>query len=96
VLERALELLNSVQGSRALITGYSDNKGKAHYNLSLSRRRAETVARYLADKGIQRTRLRIEGRGATKVSENTGAQELLPGYNDWRIVEIRISLPGRP
>ncbi len=96
VLERALELLNSAQGSRAFITGYSDNQGKEQYNLSLSRRRAETVARYLADKGIQQTRLQVEGRGAIQVSENTGAQELLPSYKEWRIVEIRISLPGRP
>jgi outer membrane protein OmpA-like peptidoglycan-associated protein len=96
VLERAVELLNSAQGSSALITGYSDNQGKEPYNLSLSRRRAETVARYLVDKGIQRTRLQVEGRGAIQVSVNTGAQESLPSYNDWRIVEIRISLPGRP
>jgi outer membrane protein OmpA-like peptidoglycan-associated protein len=96
VLERALELMNSAQGSRALISGYSDNLGAEQYNLSLSRRRAETVARYLADNGIQRTRLQVEGLGAIQVSANTGEQELLPGYNEWRIVEIRISLPGQP
>jgi len=96
VLERALELLNSAQGSRALITGYSDSQGKELYNIRLSRRRAETVARYLVDKGIQRKRLQVEGRGAIQVSVNTGAQESLPSYNDWRIVEIRISLPGEP
>jgi outer membrane protein OmpA-like peptidoglycan-associated protein len=79
-----------------LISGYSDNLGAEQYNLSLSRRRAETVARYLADNGIQRTRLQVEGLGAIQVSANTGEQELLPGYNEWRIVEIRISLPGRP
>ena len=96
VLERALELLNSAQGSRALIVGYSDSQGKDPYNLSLSRRRAETVARYLVDKGIQRTRLQVEGRGAIQVSVNTGPQESSSSYNDWRVVEIRIILPGRP
>lgn len=96
VLQRALELLSSAQDSSALISGYADNQGGEEYNLSLSRQRAETVARYLTERGVQRSRLQVEGLGPVRVSANTEQQEAQSIYNEWRIVEIRITVPAAP
>ena len=40
-------------GLRVRIAGHADRFGSARYNLSLSQRRAESVRRYLAAKGVK-------------------------------------------
>ncbi|WP_458069663.1 outer membrane protein assembly factor BamE domain-containing protein [Rhodanobacter sp. BL-MT-08] len=45
------------------IVGYSDRIGNDQYNLALSRRRAESVQRYLAAGGVPEAAMRSEGRG---------------------------------
>lgn len=44
-----------------LIEGHTDASGPAAYNLDLSRKRARAVEDYIADKGIDRSRLRSAG-----------------------------------
>ncbi|HDR91385.1 MAG TPA: hypothetical protein ENN75_03950, partial [candidate division Zixibacteria bacterium] len=54
------------------IDGFTDNLGPADYNLRLSRRRAQAVADFIADRGISRGRLLIEGHGIrTPIADNT-------------------------
>lgn len=96
VVGQAFQYMSNIEGSIALIAGYSDNLGADQYNLSLSQRRAETVARYLADRGVSRARLRVEGRGAIRVSASAETDGFLSNYKEWRIVEIRISAPSQP
>ncbi|WMJ73371.1 OmpA family protein [Cytophagaceae bacterium ABcell3] len=45
------------------ISGHTDNVGDKDYNKTLSRRRAQSVADYLINKGIDIKRLRVEGYG---------------------------------
>ena len=52
---RAYERLDAV--------GHADRIGGDSYNLALSRRRAEAVRDYLAAKGVEAGRVRIEARG---------------------------------
>jgi outer membrane protein OmpA-like peptidoglycan-associated protein len=65
----ALRLLEEFTGTREdrsfgslEIFGYTDEVGTDNYNLSLSRRRAERVARALQGKGV-RTPMKVVGRG---------------------------------
>ncbi|MCB0575433.1 MAG: OmpA family protein, partial [Saprospiraceae bacterium] len=44
----------------------TDNTGDPAQNLSLSAARAASVARYLTDRGISESRLRVRGYGDTK------------------------------
>lgn len=47
------------------VIGYTDDIGSEIYNLGLSTKRADTVAKYLENNGVARQRLKIEGRGET-------------------------------
>jgi outer membrane protein OmpA-like peptidoglycan-associated protein len=49
-----------------LVEGHTDAKGSDKYNLTLSQRRANAVVRYLADKGVNPTKLEPRGFGKTK------------------------------
>lgn len=46
-----------------LVAGHCDERGTGEYNLALGEQRAEAVARYLADLGIPRTRMRTVSYG---------------------------------
>jgi outer membrane protein OmpA-like peptidoglycan-associated protein len=59
-------------GRRISVEGHTDSIGSESYNLGLSQRRAETVARDLAYNGVRDDRLRIQGFGEKyPVSPNT-------------------------
>lgn len=49
------------------IESHTDSRGNARYNLELSQRRAEAVVQYLANKGIDKSRLTAIGYGETKL-----------------------------
>ena len=54
------------------IGGHTDNTGNATDNLSLSKRRAEAVVKFLTDQGITANRLQAKGYGSTRpIAENT-------------------------
>ena len=60
------ELAQKSQGAevdRIVLAGYADRIGSDQYNRDLSERRAQAVADYLASKGIDQSRLQVEGRG---------------------------------
>jgi outer membrane protein OmpA-like peptidoglycan-associated protein len=43
------------------VSGHTDNTGSRQYNLTLSERRADSVANYLATQGVARSRMFVEG-----------------------------------
>ena len=49
-----------------LVEGHTDAKGSEGYNLGLSERRAAAVVRYLADKGVDTSKLTAKGYGKAK------------------------------
>jgi OOP family OmpA-OmpF porin len=71
---RSFKLLDSVANilnthpeiEKVRIEGHTDNTGKAEYNLDLSQRRAEAVAKYLVSKNVARERLEPQGFGPEK------------------------------
>ncbi len=71
-LDEIGEALNqqSLQSRRFLISGHTDDVGPETYNFDLSRRRAESVYRYLVDShDIAPDRLQIEARGESQPLE---------------------------
>jgi outer membrane protein OmpA-like peptidoglycan-associated protein len=53
-----------LSGKRFRIGGHTDSSGNADANRALSQRRAEAVAAFLVDQGVQRSRLEVRGFGA--------------------------------
>lgn len=45
------------------LSGYTDNTGRAEYNLELSERRANAVKQYLINQGVEENRLSADGYG---------------------------------
>ena len=63
-LDQAAEVIKSSNGGTFLITGHTDKKGSAAYNLKLSRERAEAVVRALEERGVADSQLKSTGVGS--------------------------------
>lgn len=70
-LERVLSVLKNNPKMKIEISGHTDNKGSAAYNVKLSEARAKSVIDFLISTGIEKGRLTYRGEGFTKpVSSN--------------------------
>ena len=48
-----------------VVEGYTDITGEDEYNLTLSRKRAQAVRRFLIDSGIEAGKIKVQGKGKT-------------------------------
>lgn len=66
-VEAVAQALRNNPGLTVVLHGFADGKGKPSYNMKLSEKRAEAVARYLIGTfGIPLSQLRIVGHGSTQ------------------------------
>ncbi len=73
------------------ISGYTDNRGTTAWNAILSKRRAESVTRYLVDHGIDARRIvSVAGEGPNRPVANNTTRE---GRSKNRRVEITSVAP---
>jgi OmpA-OmpF porin, OOP family len=88
VLDQVAKLLSEHTEMRKIrVEGHTDNVGSASYNKDLSERRAASVVRYLAGKGVARNRLEPAGFGFERpIASNATAL----GRAKNRRVEFRI------
>jgi len=90
-LTEVANALQSVEGRRITIMGFTDNVGADQYNLDLSQRRAESVRDFLVSHGVSRELVTSEGRGkADPVASNASSE----GRANNRRVEIVVE--GEP
>jgi outer membrane protein OmpA-like peptidoglycan-associated protein len=68
VLERMAKVLNHPRAATRKITleGHTDNVGSAAYNMTLSKSRADAVAKELAKQGLKPDRISVEAFGETR------------------------------
>ena len=69
------------------VEGHTDNKGEAANNKRLSQQRAETVAKWLTDHGIDKARLSSAGFGSEKPIDSNDTE---PGRTNNRRVEFHV------
>lgn len=58
-------LASNPRGTRVVVTGHADRLGPAHYNLDLSRRRAEAARDHLVKRGMDPRLITIVAKGET-------------------------------
>ena len=90
-MRRALDSLAPVLATYAQsfvdVYGHSDASGDALFNMTLSQRRAESVANYLVAKGVSRARIASLGRGE---EDPIATNDTEAGRAENRRVEIRV------
>ena len=65
-LERVSKVLKDNPSMKIEISGHTDNKGSATYNLKLSESRAKSVVDFISSEGIDQSRLTFKGYGFLK------------------------------
>ena len=86
-LRNLAENLDKYPDTDLLIVGHTDAVGDDSYNQDLSRRRARAAAEYLVAQGVDRERLRTDGRGEL---EPVAANDSDTGRQQNRRVEVAI------
>ncbi len=70
-LNRVVEVLRKCEGYSLAVSAHTDSQGSEAYNQRLSERRAQSVRRYLAKKGININRITYNAYGETRpISDN--------------------------
>ncbi|HEX9432303.1 MAG TPA: OmpA family protein [Burkholderiales bacterium] len=78
------ELAKSAQGAnveRVVLVGHADRIGSEEYNQELSEKRAQAVADYLAQKGVDSSRLQVEGKGKSEPITGNECAKMGPDSN---------------
>jgi len=74
-LDNLVSAMNAYPQMRIEVGGHTDNTGDPVANQALSAQRSSTVAKYLSDRGIAATRLRVVGYGDSKPSAPNDSAE---------------------
>jgi len=86
-LEKLANILNKYADTDVLIEGHTDATGPEEYNLTLSQKRSQSVANYLAGLQVDATRFTIMGYGE---SQPIASNETPEGRQENRRVELAI------
>jgi type II secretory pathway predicted ATPase ExeA/outer membrane protein OmpA-like peptidoglycan-associated protein len=90
--EQFKEMLNDLyivlsldKAATMTITGYTDASGNPVYNMNLSLKRANAVASYFTERGINPDRIQVEGRGPVPKSTLAEHEELERRFGNRRV-----------
>ena len=88
ILNELVSLLKEYDDSYIYLEGHTDSEGPDEDNLTLSKNRAQSVKKYLVDKGIKEDRIYTNGFGESRpIADNTSAA----GKAKNRRVEMKLS-----
>jgi outer membrane protein OmpA-like peptidoglycan-associated protein len=68
-LNKLVGLIKHYPNSTLLITGHTDSKGSEIYNYQLSEKRAQSVAKYFINKGIEPSQINVKNKGEENIRE---------------------------
>lgn len=86
-LESLAVILNKYNDTNILLEGHTDSDGSDDYNMTLSERRARSVAAYLAENGVASGRMTAVGYGESQpIADNSTVQ----GKQANRRVEVAV------
>lgn len=87
-LDKVAEVFTEFPDTDLLIEGHTDSTGDEKYNMSLSQKRAQSVASYLTSQGVASSRMTVKAYGETAPRFDNATKE---GQAKNRRVEIGVS-----
>jgi len=90
-LEAKLPILRANAGMRIRVAGHTDSRGSDEYNLALGQRRASSVKSFLAERGIDASRIEIASLGEER---GTCTEESESCWSQNRRAEFEIVVGG--
>ena len=97
-LDEVFGMLTNYPGMKLELASHTDSRGGTAYNLDLSRRRSESVFRYLVSRGIESSRLEPRGYGENQIrnrcTNGVACTETEHQFN--RRTEVKILELGEP
>jgi len=90
ILDEAAAVLKQNPDVRVSVEGHTDYVGTDEYNEKLSVRRAEAVARYLANRGVTPSRMQVIGYGKSRPLADNATED---GRAENRRVELKVLGP---
>ena len=87
-LDKLVPVFAEYPDTNITIYGYTDNTGRAEYNLKLSAERAAAVKNYLNSKGVSSSRFQVTGLG---IADPIASNETVEGRSQNRRVEFAIT-----
>ncbi len=75
ILREAATIIMNRTDKNVLVEGHTCSIGPAEYNMGLSKRRAQSVADFLAAEGVSRNRLETKGYGLTRPKFDNNTRE---------------------
>lgn len=96
IIDKVADYLNKTSQASVVLQGHTDSKGAAWYNKALSKRRANSVAKALRKKGVDKSRIRVEHYGEEKLikpDHDADGNYLPEEAQKNRRVEIEVVLP---
>jgi OmpA-OmpF porin, OOP family len=87
VLDQAVKVLVEFPSVRIEISGHTDNSGGRDTNMRLSQKRAEAVAKYLVEHGVDSARIVTRGAGPDEPIDSNSTRE---GRANNRRIEFRV------
>ncbi|QNL20822.1 OmpA family protein [Hyphobacterium sp. CCMP332] len=76
-LDYVAQILNKNEDLNIQIAGHTDNSGNAYLNYILSEKRANTIKKYLINKGINPARIETKGYGGTQPIASNESEETM-------------------
>jgi len=87
VLDAAVKVLTDFPSVRVEVSGHTDNRGSREINMALSNERAQTVATYLQEHGIDASRITTRGAGPDEPIDSNASRS---GRANNRRIEFRV------
>lgn len=86
-LQEVVELLKQYPQANVVVVGHTDSTGSMKYNQMLSEKRANAIATYLEEQGIDASRITAEGKGEL---EPVASNDTAEGRKQNRRVDITV------
>ena len=93
-LNKIVGLIKSYPNSTLIITGHTDSKGSATYNSQLSNKRAQSVAKYFMDKGIESSQIMVKNNGEENIRE-IEISDLSRVFNRYTSITLFLNTNGK-